>query len=190
VVALRTQRQGVVVEILIDQKIGMNHNLESIRIDSTDSDSISVQIANRITMGESIRKATAVAGERGAGGGAASGGGRGPGGAVPVSCGATGVPGVGVSGGIGGVMGTCSLADDAVTVHASIMMPNHRTTSEQRFPMCIYDGCILELAATTRPDHTHAHLCLGLIPIHPWMCGVLPTIRETRLLASRHGADK
>ena len=57
-VALRTQRQGVVVEILIDQKIGMNHNLESIRIDSTDSDSISVQIANRITMGESIRKAT------------------------------------------------------------------------------------------------------------------------------------
>ena len=56
-VALRTQRQGVVVEILIDQKIGMNHNLESIRIDSTDSDSISVQIANRITMGESIRKA-------------------------------------------------------------------------------------------------------------------------------------
>jgi hypothetical protein len=56
----------------------------------------------------------------------ALGGGRGPGGAVPVSCGATGVPGVGVSGGIGGVMGTCSLADDAVTVHASIMMPNHR----------------------------------------------------------------
>ena len=57
-VASRTQRQGVVVEILIDHKIGMNHNLESIRIDSTDSDSISVQIANRITMGESIRKAS------------------------------------------------------------------------------------------------------------------------------------
>ena len=57
-VASRTQSQGVVVEILIDHKIGMNHNLESIRIDSTDSDSISVQIANRITMGESIRKAT------------------------------------------------------------------------------------------------------------------------------------
>ena len=56
-VASRTQSQGVVVEILIDHKIGMNHNLESIRIDSTDSDSISVQIANRITMGESIRKA-------------------------------------------------------------------------------------------------------------------------------------
>ena len=57
-VASRTQSQGVVVEILIDHKIGMNHNLESIRIDSTDSDSISVQIANRITMGESIRKAS------------------------------------------------------------------------------------------------------------------------------------
>ena len=64
-VASRTQSQGVVVEILIDHKIGMNHNLESIRIDSTDSDSISVQIANRITMGESIRKATLqVPGER------------------------------------------------------------------------------------------------------------------------------
>jgi hypothetical protein len=64
VVASRTQSQGVVVEILIDHKIGMNHNLESIRIDSTDSDSISVQIANRITMGESIRKATQLGASR------------------------------------------------------------------------------------------------------------------------------
>ena len=76
-------------------------------------------------------------------------------------------------------MGTCSLADDAV--HASIMMPNHLPTTlalaapqQQRrvrdwqnkslsFPiMCIYDGCIFVLAAATRTDHTHAHLCLGL----------------------------
>ncbi len=63
-------------------------------------------------------------------------------------------------------MGTCSLADDAV--HASIMMPNHRRPLAQNkslsFPMCqcIYVGCIFVLAAATRTDHTHAHLCLGL----------------------------
>jgi hypothetical protein len=48
--------------IVIHHKIGMtrNYNDESIQIDSTDCDSISVEITNRlgITIGESIRKAT------------------------------------------------------------------------------------------------------------------------------------
>jgi hypothetical protein len=55
VVASRTQSQGVVVEILIDHKIGMNHNLESIRIDSTDSDSISAEATIDTEIRVSIR---------------------------------------------------------------------------------------------------------------------------------------
>ena len=64
----------------------------------------------------------------------ALGGGRGPGGAVPVSCGATGVPAAGVSG--GGVMGMLYL-----------LHHRRRSCACLSFLMRILDGCIVTATA-------------------------------------------